>query len=280
MIEFENVTRRYGAKIAVGGLNLQIARGELFALLGPNGAGKTTSIKMVVGLLRPSSGSVRVCGYDVVADTRRANQRLGYIPDEAYLYDKLTGREFLQFIADMYGLDPAVAGSQIARQIALFSLTEFIDDLTESYSHGMKQRLAFAAALLHEPDVLVVDEPMVGLDPLSVRLLKDLLREKARDGMSILMSTHLLSVAEEIADRVGIVDHGKIRFLGTVAELRAMLSAENASLERLYLDFLASFHAADVPVESGAAQSVAAGSLPATPVPLQVAAASREEPRP
>jgi ABC-2 type transport system ATP-binding protein len=241
MIQFENVSRTYGNKVAVSGLDLEIPRGELFGLLGPNGAGKTTTIKMVVGLLRPTSGIVRVCGYDVVADTRRSNGLLGYIPDVPYLYDKLTGREFLQFVADMYGMDGRMASYQMARQIEQFLLQEFVDDVTESYSHGMKQRLAFAAALVHEPAVLIVDEPMIGLDPLSVRSLKDLLRQKAAEGMTILMSTHLLSVAEEIADRVGIVDRGRVRFLGTVAELRGMLCAENASLERLYLDFLASF---------------------------------------
>ncbi len=241
MIQFENVSRKYGNKVAVSELDLEIPRGELFGLLGPNGAGKTTTIKMVVGLLRPTSGVVRVCGYDVVADPRRANGLLGYIPDVPYLYDKLTGREFLQFLADMYGLDDRTASYQMARQIEQFSLQDFVNDLTETYSHGMKQRLAFAAALIHDPAVLVVDEPMIGLDPLSVRVLKDLLRQKAAEGMTILMSTHLLSVAEEIADRVGIVDRGRVRFLGTVAELQGMLSAENASLERLYLDFLASF---------------------------------------
>jgi ABC-2 type transport system ATP-binding protein len=157
------------------------------------------------------------------------------------LYDKLTGREFLQFVAEMYGLDARVVDRQMALQIEQFSLRDFVDDLTESYSHGMKQRLAFAAALIHEPSVLVVDEPMVGLDPVCVRSLKDLLRLKASEGMTILMSTHLLSVAEEIADRVGIVARGQVRFLGTVAELRGMFPTENASLERLYLDFLASF---------------------------------------
>lgn len=241
MIEFENVTRRYGAKIAVAGLNLEIPRGELFALLGPNGAGKTTTIKMVVGLLRPTSGVVRVCGFDLVAQPQQANRMLGYIPDEPYLYEKLTGREFMQFIADMYGLDPAVANSQIERQIEQFALQDFVNDLTESYSLGMKQRLAFAAALVHEPAVLVVDEPMIGLDPLSIRLLKDLLRQKTAEGMTILMSTHLLSIAEEIADRVGIVERGRLRFLGTLAELRGRLGCESASLERLYLDFVASF---------------------------------------
>ncbi len=180
MIQFEKVSRRYGSKVAVAGLDLEIRRGELFALLGPNGAGKTTTIKMVVGLLRPTSGTVRVCGHDVVTDCRKANRVLGYIPDVPYLYEKLTGREFLQFIADMYGLDSSLASLRMQQQIDEFRLSDFVNDLTESYSHGMKQRLAFAAAMLHDPEVLVIDEPMIGLDPQSIRLLKDLLRAAPR----------------------------------------------------------------------------------------------------
>lgn len=235
MIEFENVTRRYGTKTAVTGLNLFIPRGELFALLGPNGAGKTTTIKMLVGLLRPSSGTVKLCGHDVVRDSRQANRLLGYVPDTPQLYEKLTGREFMQFIADMHALNPEYARQQIVDQIAAFELGTFVDELTETYSHGMKQRLAFAAGLLHNPAVLVIDEPLVGLDPRSVRLVKDLLRVKVANGMTIFMSTHLLSVAEEIADRVGIFDQGKLRFLGTVNQLQTELSLHDSSLEHLYL---------------------------------------------
>ncbi len=235
MIEFENVSRRYGSKTAVSSLNLSIPRGELFALLGPNGAGKTTTIKILVGLLRPSVGNVRVCGRDVVSESREANRLLGYVPDTPQLYDKLTGREFLQFIADMHAIEPDYAQTQIVRQIANFELAAFVDDLTETYSHGMKQRLAFAAGLLHEPSVLVIDEPLVGLDPRSVRLVKDLLRVEVARGMTIFMSTHLLSVAEEISDRVGIVDQGRLLFLGTVGQLQQELSLHDSSLEHLYL---------------------------------------------
>ncbi len=239
MVEFENVTRRYGAKLAVAGLDLRIPRGELFALLGPNGAGKTTAIKMLVGLLRPSTGTVKLCGYDVVRESRKANRLLGYVPDTPQLYEKLTGREFLLFIADMHALDCEHARQQITEQIASFELSSFVDDLTETYSHGMKQRLAFAAALIHEPSVLVIDEPLVGLDPRSVRLVKDLLRVKVAHGMTIFMSTHLLSVAEEISDRVGIVDQGRLRFLGTVGQLQNELSLHESSLEHLYLSLTA-----------------------------------------
>ena len=239
MIEFDSVTRRYGEKVAVSNLTLQIPRGELFAFLGPNGAGKTTTIKMIVGLLRPSSGTIRLCGHDLVASEGTANRFLGYVPDVPYLYDKLTGREFLKFIANMYGLDRAAAAPKIEEQIDTFSLHGFVDDLTESYSHGMKQRLTFAAALLHDPKVLVIDEPMVGLDPRSVRLIKDLLRAKAAGGQTIFMSTHLLAIAEEIADRVGIVDQGQLKFLGTIDELRTALATHERSLEQLYLSFTA-----------------------------------------
>jgi ABC-2 type transport system ATP-binding protein len=239
MIEFDNVTRKYGHKVAVDGLDLTIPSGELFALLGPNGAGKTTTIKMIVGLMRPSSGTVRVCGHDVGRSTRDAARLLGYVPDVPYLYDKLTGREFLQFIADMFGLHSALAEQRIGRQIESFRLENFVDDLTESYSHGMKQRLAFAAALVHGPRVLVIDEPMVGLDPRSVRVVKDLLRAQTASGLTIFMSTHLLSIAEEIADRVGVLEQGKLRFLGTLSELRRHLATEHSSLEQLYLNLTA-----------------------------------------
>ncbi len=237
MIEIENVTRKYGTKVAVSQLNLRIPSGELFAFLGPNGAGKTTTIKMMVGLLRPSSGTIRLCGYDVGQRQTAANRLLGYVPDVPYLYDKLSGSEFLRFIADMYGIEKRAADEKIAAQIDAFGMHDFVEDLTESYSHGMKQRLTFAAAMLHDPKVLVIDEPMVGLDPRSVRLLKDMLRHKAAGGQTIFMSTHLLSIAEEIADRVGIVDQGRLRFLGTLDELREQLAMHDTSLEQLYLSF-------------------------------------------
>ncbi len=236
MIEFDHVTRTYAAKTAVSDLSLAIPRGELFGLLGPNGAGKTTTIRMLVGLLRPTRGSVRVCGYDLVKDPRSAHLHIGYVPDEPCLYDKLTGREFLWFIADMFGMPRHLAGSRIDREIEHFELAEFADDLAESYSLGMKQRLVFAASLLHDPAVLILDEPMVGLDPRSVRIVKDLLRARTQEGMTIFMSTHTLAMAEEMADRVGIMVRGQLRFLGTVTELREQMALESQSLEQLYLE--------------------------------------------
>jgi len=236
MIEFDHVSRVYGSKEAVHDLSLSIPRGELFALLGPNGAGKTTTIKMLVGLLRPSRGVVRVCGHDLVRQTREAHQHLGYVPDEPTLYDKLSGREFLWFIADMFGMPRHVAERRIEHEITAFELGEFVDDLSESYSLGMKQRLVFAAAFLHDPDVLVLDEPMVGLDPRSVRIVKDLLAARTAEGMTVFMSTHTLALAEEMADRVGIMVRGSLRFLGSVTELRGQMALETSSFERLYLE--------------------------------------------
>lgn len=235
MIEIENVTRNYGRKIAVSRLNLKVEPGEVFAFLGPNGAGKTTTIKMLVGLLQPNEGRIQVCGHDVVTEHRQANLRLGYVPDQPYLYDKLTGRETLHFIGEMYGLPAAQVADNVARQIEQFELADFIDQLTENYSHGMKQRVVFATALVHQPTVLIVDEPMVGLDPRSMRLVKDLLCNQAAAGVSIFMSTHTLSVAEEIADRIGVIESGNLRFLGTVENLRDQLALHGTTLEHLYL---------------------------------------------
>jgi ABC-2 type transport system ATP-binding protein len=240
MIEFEHVTRSYGKKTAVDNLNLKVEAGQLFALLGPNGAGKTTTIKMLVGLLQPSAGVVRICGYDAVRQPREAHQQVGLTPDEPYLYEKLTGREFLEFGADMHGLDRRDAAVRIRREVDQFELGEFLDDRSETYSHGMKQRMALAAAFLHDPAVLVMDEPMVGLDPRITRLVKDLLRAKAAAGTTVFMSTHSLGMAEEIANRIGIVDQGRLKFLGTIAELQAVVAKGHASLEHLYLELTAS----------------------------------------
>ncbi len=236
MIELENVTKNFGRKVAVAGLSLTVQPGELLALLGPNGAGKTTTIKMLVGLLRPTSGHVRLQGFDMVTHSRQACQLLGYVPDEPCLYEKLSGQEFLAFIAGMYGLQGEAARRRVGREIEQFELGDFIDELTENYSHGMKQRLVFAAAMLHDPQVLVIDEPMVGLDPRSTRLLKDLLRRKASEGMTIFMSTHTLALAEEISTRIGIVDHGKLLRLGTLAELRRELAQQHTTLEQIFLE--------------------------------------------
>jgi ABC-2 type transport system ATP-binding protein len=235
MIEFQQVYRSYGDKVAVENLNLRVNGGELYALLGHNGAGKTTAIKMLVGLIRPGSGSVCVGGYDLVSQTRDAVALLGYVPDQPFLYDKLSGREILQFVGRMYGMDNTQVARAIEREIGRFELSEFVDGLTETYSHGMKQRMVFASALLHAPRVLVVDEPMLGLDPHSIRLVKDLLKREVAAGMCVLMSTHTLTAAEEIANRVGIMNHGRLLFDGSLDTLRERFPAEKLSLETMYL---------------------------------------------
>jgi ABC-2 type transport system ATP-binding protein len=234
-IELADVTKRYGNFTAVSHLSLDIRDGELFAFLGPNGAGKTTTIKMITGLLRADSGTVHVCGHSMGADGRLAKAQIAYVPDQPFLYEKLTGREFLEFVARMYGLDPATTQARARGLIARLEMGEFLDQLTESYSHGMKQRTALAAALLHEPRVLITDEPMVGLDPRTVRTVKDLMREMARQGRTVFMSTHTLEVAEAVADRIGIIHHGRLVAVGTLAELRAQAAA-NASLEDIFLN--------------------------------------------
>lgn len=235
MIEFFDVVRCYGKKTAVDHLSMTVGAGEVFAFLGPNGAGKTTTIKMMVGLLLPNAGRVEVSGYDVVAQPRLAKSCLGYVPDQPELYDKLSGREFLQFVASMHGMSAAETEAAIAENTATFELAEFLDQLTENYSHGMKQRVTFAAALIHDPNLLILDEPMVGLDPRSMRLVKDMLRRRATRGKSVFLSTHTLAVAEEIADRIGIIANGKLIFLGTVSELRTRLALGDSSLEEMYL---------------------------------------------
>jgi len=234
MIDVRNVTKRYGDKVAVTDLNLSVPAGELFAFLGPNGAGKTTTIKMLCGLLFPTSGTVSVGGFDLKTRGDDARRVIAYVPDLPFLYEKLTGREFLQFTADLYGLDRAKAAERIAQVIDWFHLDEFVDDLTERYSHGMKQRTVFAAALVHEPKLLIADEPTVGLDPKSIRELKVLLRKLAASGMTVFLSTHTLDIAQELADRIGIIDRGKLLACGTMADLRTQ-AARDGNLEDLFM---------------------------------------------
>lgn len=238
MITFSQVTRTYGNRVAVDQLDLSVARGELLALLGHNGAGKTTTIKMLVGLLRPSLGKVQVNGYEVAENPRESSKLIGYVPDQPFLYDKLSGREFLEFVAEMYGLSPSEVRESIDRESQRFQLLEFMNRLTESYSHGMRQRTVFAAALIHQPEVLVVDEPMVGLDPQSIKLVKDLLRNYADQGKTVLMSTHTLSIAEEIADQVAVMKSGRLLFHGSMEQLNQRVSSADRSLESLYLSLM------------------------------------------
>jgi ABC-2 type transport system ATP-binding protein len=234
MIELDQVTKAYGTKVAVERLSLRIAAGELFAFLGPNGAGKTTTIKLMCGLLFPTAGTIRIGGFDLQREGDRARQLISYVPDQPYLYEKLTGREFLQFIADMYGLPREQGQRRIEDMIEVFNLGDFVDDLSERFSHGMRQRTVFAAALLHQPQVLIVDEPTVGLDPRSVRLLKDLLRQESQRGVTVFLSTHSLDIAQELAARIGIVDRGRLIGCGTLETLRKQ-AALDGSLEEVFL---------------------------------------------
>jgi len=234
MIELEHVTKHYGNKVAISDLNLHIGKGEVFAFLGPNGAGKTTTIKLMCGLLFPTVGTIRIAGFDLKNQGGQARRLISYVPDQPFLYEKLTGREVLQFIADMYGMEPSHARPRMEKMIELFGLHDFIDNLTERYSHGMRQRTVFAAALLHEPKVLIVDEPTVGLDPLNIRLLKDLLRQEARNGVTVFLSTHSLDIAEELADRIGVVAFGRLIGCGTLEHLRDQAEHEG-SLEEVFL---------------------------------------------
>lgn len=234
MIDIRNVTKTYGPKVAVQDLSLNIPSGELFAFLGPNGAGKTTTIKMLCGLLFPTSGRVHVGGFDLRADGDHARALISYVPDQPFLYEKLTGREFLQFTADLYAMSPIKAAEKIGEVIELFHLDEFVDDLTERYSHGMRQRTVFAAALVHEPRLLIADEPTVGLDPKSIRELKTLLRKLADGGTTVFLSTHTLDIAEELADRIGIIDRGKLLGCGTMTDLQKQASSDG-NLEELFL---------------------------------------------
>jgi ABC-2 type transport system ATP-binding protein len=242
MIELCGVTKRFGSKCAVDRLDLEVRPGELFAFLGPNGAGKTTTIKMICGLLSPNAGTVRVGGFD--ASSQQARQMLGYVPDQPYLYDKLTGREFLKFVVEMYGLDQKRSVQKIEELIETFEMSDYADELCENYSQGMKQRVVFASALVHDPKVLIVDEPLVGLDPRSVRIVKDLFISQARSGCTVLMSTHLLAIAEELADRVGIVDRGRMLAVGTLEELRLQLK-HRGPLEDLFLKLTGDQRAGD-----------------------------------
>ena len=234
MISLRNVTKRFGAKKAVDGLSLEVPAGELFAFLGPNGAGKTTTIKMMAGLLRPDEGEIRIAGVDLSQDYVQAKAKLCYVPDQPYVYDKLTGREFLQFVGEMYGMPGLAISAAMEELVALFELGEFLDDLCEGYSHGMKQRLVLSASLLHAPELILVDEPMVGLDPKSARLVKRILRQRVEAGATVFMSTHTLDVAEQVADRIGIINRGQMVAMGTVEELRRVAQTAGG-LEEAFL---------------------------------------------
>jgi ABC-2 type transport system ATP-binding protein len=235
MIKLTNLTKRYGSFTAVDQLSLDIPAGTLFGFLGPNGAGKTTTLRMIAGILRPTSGTVEIAGEDVERKPLAAKSRLGYIPDRPFVYDKLTGAEFLRFTAALFGHEGPAVEARINELLELFELAPWKDELTESYSHGMRQKLIISSALVHRPEVIVVDEPMVGLDPKSGRLLKDLFHRFVERGGTVLMSTHTLEIAEGMCDRIAIVRGGKLIACGTMAELREQHAAGDATLEELFL---------------------------------------------
>jgi ABC-2 type transport system ATP-binding protein len=237
LISLQQVTKEFGRKTAVNKLNLEIAPGEFFAFIGPNGAGKTTTIKMAVGLLKPTSGRVLISGVDIHEDYIAAKKKLGYVPDQPYLYDKLSGREFMKFVGGMYGMERTAIDKEIARLSEMFGMNSYVDELTETYSHGMKQRVVLSATLLHAPDVIVVDEPLVGLDPQTSRLVKEILKGETRKGRTVFMSTHVLSIAEETADRIGIISHGDVVAIGSVQELLAQNKGA-AKLEDVFFSIL------------------------------------------
>jgi ABC-2 type transport system ATP-binding protein len=234
MIRLQHLHKRYGQLQAVDDLTLDIPSGELFCFLGPNGAGKTTSIKMMTGLVKPDKGRIELAGIDAGMEPVKARSQLGYIPDMPFLYDRLTPLEFLQFTGELYGMAADDVREKAPRMLEVFGMMERANTLNRDLSHGMRQRIIYAASLLHEPKVLLVDEPFIGLDPHSIRLIKDLLREHTRNGMTVLMTTHILAIAEEIGDRIGIMNQGKLVACGTLEELKHG-SPESGKLEDLFL---------------------------------------------
>ncbi len=236
MIRLIDLTKRFNGFPAVNGINLEVGKGEIFCLVGPNGAGKTTTIKMMTGLLKPTEGKIIIDGYNIQEEPLRVKGIIGYIPDRPFLYEKLTGREFLKFIAGLFGEEGKVVDNRIERLLNLFELKEWAGDLIEGYSYGMKQRLIISAALLHNPKVIIVDEPMVGLDPKGGRLIKGLFKNLSSEGVTILMTTHNLSIAEELGNRIGIINAGKIVAVGTIDDLRKMAKGAGACCDKPLLE--------------------------------------------
>ncbi len=235
MIRLTGLSKNYGSFVAVDNIDLHVPEGELFGFLGPNGAGKTTTLRMIAGILKPTAGTVQIGGIDLAVDPIKAKAKLGFIPDRPFIYEKLTGAEFLRFVAGLYDQHGAQVEHRARELLALFDLEEWRDELVESYSHGMRQKLIIASAFVHRPEVIVVDEPHVGLDPKAIKILRDLFREYAARGHTIMMSTHTLATAESLCDRIGIIVHGKITALGTMEELRTSATSGGAGLEEIFL---------------------------------------------
>jgi ABC-2 type transport system ATP-binding protein len=245
MIALKNVTKRYGDLTAVDALNLEVGGGEIFGFLGPNGAGKTTTIRMMMGILTPTEGQILLGGYDVGREPEKAKAISGFIPDRPFLYEKLSGSEFLHFVGKLHHVNSEQRQRRIEHLLEFFELVRWQDELVEGYSHGMKQRLALCAALIHEPRVLVVDEPMVGIDPRGARTLKDLFRSLAEKGTTVFLSTHSIDVAEEVCHRIGIIQKGRLIACGTMAELHAQANHQDGNLESVFLQLTEEEIAAD-----------------------------------
>lgn len=239
MIEVCGLSKRYSHFLAVDNISLDIKPGQIFGFLGANGAGKTTTIRMLVGILKPTSGEIRIGGFDMLREPLKAKQIIGYIPDRPHIYPKLTGREFLYFISELYNIKPSKNESRIDEVLSDFGLLEWQNELVENYSHGMRQRLATCAALVHNPQVLIIDEPMVGLDPHAAKLFKDQLKRYAQLGVTVFLSTHSLNVAEELCDHLAIIQRGQILARGTFAELKQNSGHSEERLESLFLKITA-----------------------------------------
>jgi ABC-2 type transport system ATP-binding protein len=235
MIAIHDLVKTYGRFTAVNGVSLDVKPGEIHGFLGPNGAGKTTTLRMIAGLLKPTAGRIEVNGFDLASHPEDAKASLGFIPDRPYIYEKLTAGEFLRFHGGLFGMDGNGIGDRVREMLGLFELTQWENELVESFSHGMKQRLVMSAAFLHRPRAVVVDEPMVGLDPRGARLIKDVFRKMSERGVAILMSTHTLEVAEEMCDRISIILKGRIIARGTVDELRALSDGDHHQLTEVFL---------------------------------------------
>ncbi|MDO8784755.1 MAG: ABC transporter ATP-binding protein [Syntrophales bacterium] len=235
MIELKDLTKCYGSLLAVNRINISVPRGEIFGFIGPNGAGKTTTIRMMGGILAPTEGSIFIDGINMAAEPEKAKRRIGFIPDRPFLYEKLTGMEFMRFSADMYGVDKKIFPEKSERLLKVFSLSDRAGELIEAYSHGMKQRLIIAAALLHDPAVIIVDEPMVGLDPAGIKMVKEIFRDLAGKETTIFMSTHTLEVAEDLCDRIGIIHRGSLIATGAIANLRQAARLQEGDLLKVFL---------------------------------------------
>ncbi len=235
MIELRNLTKKFGEVIAVNRLNLSVSQGEIFGFIGPNGAGKTTTLRMMSGILAPTEGSVRIDGINVAKEPEAAKKRMGYIPDRPFLYEKLTGMEFLKFTADLFEVGDGRFRERSESLLKQFSLYAWRDELIESYSHGMRQRLIISSALLHEPKVLVIDEPMVGLDPAGIRMIKNLFKDLSVRGTTLFMSTHTLSFAEDLCSRIGVIHKGRLIATGTIEELKQLAQVKEGDLEEVFL---------------------------------------------